>query len=315
MSGLHSSVHSLWRLLRPFTLLPPLVGMLSGAAAAVGVRDGGELSLETAGRLGLGALMAAILNAASNVINQVYDLDIDRINRPERPLPSGQVNSRTAGRLALFLYALALLLAFQIQPAGRPELGIIVLVTSVLTWLYSAPPLRARNHWWLAPWVIAIPRGGLLKVAGWACVASVFDDREPWVIAAVFFVFVLGCAPTKDFGDMAGDRAGGASSLPLRFGPLRAAWIIAPFFVLPWVALMILPRIDLGGRPLLGVEPVAAVAVGGVLAFHGATIAAQLICSTAKAGGSGRAQWRNLYLLMMEAQLGLAILYLGFGNG
>ena len=36
--------------------------------------------------------MAATLNAASNVLNQVHDLDLDRINKPERPIPSGAVS-------------------------------------------------------------------------------------------------------------------------------------------------------------------------------------------------------------------------------
>ena len=38
-------------------------------------------------RCSAGALMAAVLNAASNAINQIYDLDIDRVNKPKRPLP------------------------------------------------------------------------------------------------------------------------------------------------------------------------------------------------------------------------------------
>ena len=40
--------------------------------------------------------MAAVLNAASNAINQIYDLEIDRINKPQRPLPSGRLTMREA---------------------------------------------------------------------------------------------------------------------------------------------------------------------------------------------------------------------------
>ena len=299
------------QLVRPFTLLPPLLGVLSGAAAAWGtgrqVVDGWEATWS----LALGALVAATLNGASNVLNQVHDLELDRINKPERPLPAGTVSVRAASGFAWVLYGVAVSLAFCVQPAGFPEVGVIVVLTGFLTWAYSSPPFRLRSHWWAAPLVIAIPRGGLLKVAGWGCLAPIFSDREPWILGLVFFLFILGAAPTKDFEDMEGDRQAGADSLPLRFGPARAARLMAPFYVLPWAALMVLPWVAVGGAPLLSVQPVAATLVGGVLLAHGSLTALGLVRRTQGSGTSlGRAAWRNLYLLMMEAQIGLALLYL-----
>lgn len=254
----------------------------------------------------LGGLMAAILNAASNVLNQVHDLELDRVNKPHRPLVTGAVTLRGARRYALWLYAIATAAAFAVQPDGVPELGLIVLPTVVLTWAYSAPPIRARNSWWFGPLVIAIPRGGLLKVAGWASVAPVRADAEPWWLALVFFLFVLGAAPTKDFSDMEGDRLGGASSLPLRFGPRRAAWIMAPFYVLPWVLLAVMTTLP----PPHGLraDPSVAFPLCLLLAGHAAFTVAYLARHAER--GLGLGVWRNLYLLMMEAQVGLAVLYL-----
>jgi hypothetical protein len=74
----------------------------------------------------------------------------------------------------------------------------------------------------------------LLKVAGWAMVASVFY-AEPWYIGAIFGLFLIGAAGTKDFADIEGDRAGGCKTLPILYGVKKAAWIIAPFFVFPWL--------------------------------------------------------------------------------
>ena len=78
-------------------------------------------------------------------------------------------------------------------------------------------------------------RGGLLKVAGWSFVASVAIG-EPWAIGGVFALFLLGATSTKDFSDMVGDREHGWITLPIRFGVARAARMMAPFFVLPWLA-------------------------------------------------------------------------------
>ena len=61
---------------------------------------------------------------------------------------------------------------------------------------------------------IAIPRGTLLKVAGWTLVASAFS-AEPWAIGGLFGLFLLGAASTKDFSDADGDRAGGCETLPV----------------------------------------------------------------------------------------------------
>lgn len=304
---------SVWiRLLRPFTLLPPLIGMISGAASAWGSGrslEGGGAALLA---VGLGSLMAALLNGASNVLNQVHDIDLDAVNKPGRPLPRGEVTPRAATGYALALYAASLGLAGCLQPAGRPELFVIVAITAFLTWAYSGPPLRWRRSWWAAPLVIALPRGGLLKVAGWAVLAPVFGDREPWVLGGVFFLFVLGCASTKDFGDMEGDRRGGVVTLPLRFGPRRAAALMAPFYVVPWLALGGAAWIETGGRRILSADPVLLTVVAAVLAVQGALTAWHLVrhAEDLRDPVRGRTAWRLLYVLMMEAQVGVAVVYL-----
>ena len=307
-----------WKLMRPFTLLPPLLGMWSGAASAWGAGHARHMTgVELLCALLLGGLMAALLNGASNALNQVYDLSLDRINKPHRPIPSGNVSVAGALRFAVVLYAMSVVITWFIQPAGRPELTVIVLLTAVLTWAYSAPPIRARNSWWLAPLVIAIPRGGLLKVAGWATLAGVSTDPEPWALGGVFFLFVLGVAGVKDFTDMDGDRQGGATSLPLRFGPQRAARMMAPFLVFPWILLALL-SLGVGGEgPVLKVSTTPALVLCALLVAHGTFTAWKLISygNQMEASDRGVQLWRNVYLLMMEAQIGVALLYLFFGEG
>ena len=301
------------RLVRPFTLLPPLLGMLSGAASAWGAGaladlEGGEVTM----LVFAGSLMAALLNAGSNVWNQVCDIELDRVNKPERPLPRGEMSLQGARRFALLLYAASIALAFVAWPGEYPEVGIIVLLTVFLTWAYSGPPLRLRRIWWLAPLVIALPRGGLLKVCGWAMVAPVAANSEPWVLGGVFFFFILGAASTKDFSDMDGDRQGGVVTLPIRFGARRAAWMMSPFYVVPWVVFAALPHFEVGGRAALTVDPFWGTALGCALAVHGLVTAVLMVrhASDLIDHRRGRYMWVNLYVLMMEAQVGVAVLYL-----
>jgi hypothetical protein len=81
---------------RPFTLVAPALGFLSGAATAYGAAPRETWHTDLIVYPAIGALMAAVLNAASNALNQIYDLEIDRVNKPKRPLTSGRLSMRDA---------------------------------------------------------------------------------------------------------------------------------------------------------------------------------------------------------------------------
>ncbi|HUU28008.1 MAG TPA: UbiA family prenyltransferase [archaeon] len=313
-----------YRFTRPFTLLPPLLGIVSGAFTAIGAlayHHGISFfrqvsSTDTWGLfyyIALGAVMAALLNAASNVLNQITDLENDRINKPERMLPSGRITLRAAMIFASLLYAASLYAAWMVSPGGRHECFWIVVAAAVLTYVYSAKPFRTKRHPFGANLTIAVPRGCLLKVAGWSCVAPIARDIEPWYIGSIFFLFLLGSASTKDYSDMEGDRAAGCTTLPIRYGVKKSAWIIAPFFVVPWLLMplgIIFTRPG-SNEPILSGNPVMLSAMGILLAAYG-TFTAWLIlrdpASLAKT--ENHPSWTHMYLLMMSAQTGFAVSYM-----
>ena len=114
----------------------------------------------------------------------------------------------------------------------------------ILTIVYSVPPFRTKRWGLAANFTIAVPRGLLLKVAGWSTATSIFH-AESWYIGSIFFFFLLGASTTKDFADMKGDEAGGCITLPIKYGVKKAAYMISPSFVLPFL-LMPLGRVDGG---------------------------------------------------------------------
>ena len=80
-------------------LTRPLNVALFLAATALGgvlVRGGAAFEGEALGRLLLAMLSATLVGAGSMVVNDLYDVEIDRVNRPDRPLASGRVSRRTA---------------------------------------------------------------------------------------------------------------------------------------------------------------------------------------------------------------------------
>jgi len=319
------------RLARPFTLLPPLLGIVSGAICAFGSAHNPDLSKRVTWAVvltvAIGSLCASAMNAASNIVNQIADLEIDRKNKPERPLVTGEISIARAWRVAIVLYVLAIVPTWVVVPYPHTSLAerlsaplelhaafFIYCLGALATFIYSFPAFgRTKRHWLAANVTIAIPRGGLLKVAGWAFVASV-AVWEAWAIGAIFALFLLGAMSTKDFSDMEGDRAHGCITLPIRFGVRRAARMIAPFFVLPWLLIPLfayLPDPDNPSEPLLTGSRPLLVALGVLLAAWGAYAARLLLRNPDElASTENHPAWTHMYLLMMAAQVGFALAYL-----
>jgi 4-hydroxybenzoate polyprenyltransferase len=292
------------QLARPFTLIAPALGFFSGAITAIGAYPAEPWSMQVLTPALIGALMAAVLNAASNALNQIYDLAIDRVNKPARPLPSGRLSIRQAWHFTWITYAIALVLAWFVAPGGRHECFWIVLIAAILTFAYSVPPFRTKRHGLWANVTIAVPRGLLLKVAGWSAAKTVVGV-EPWFIGSIFGLFLLGASTTKDFSDMEGDRADGCRTLPIIYGVRRAAWMISPSFVLPFMLINVgvLTGILTGNALLLH-------ALGITMTLYGAYVLYLMLRKPEElAVDANHVSWAHMYRMMFVAQIGFALAY------
>jgi 4-hydroxybenzoate polyprenyltransferase len=289
---------------RPFTLIAPALGFASGAVTAIGAEPREPWSWPLAVYPLIGALMAAVLNSASNALNQIYDLDIDRINKPGRPLPSGRLSLRQAWTFTWINYAVALWLAWLVAPGGRHECFWIVAAATIITFLYSAPPFRTKRLGIWANVTIAIPRGVLLKVAGWSSVKTI-AGVEPWYIGAIFGLFLLGASTTKDFADIEGDRRGGCRTLPIQYGVTRAAWMISPSFVVPF--LMIPIGVELG---ILTGDALLLHGLGAFMTLYGLYVCYLMLRRPEElAVEENHVSWAHMYRMMFAAQIGFALAY------
>jgi chlorophyll synthase len=173
------------------------------------------------------------------------------------------------------------------------------------TWIYSAPPLRTKRLTWGALLTIAIPRGVLVPVAGWAVVGDPLVP-EPWALGAVVGLFVFGAAATKDFADVAGDRAHGCATLPVVWGERRAALFIAPFLWAPFVLYPLFAQLGLLSRPTWTLALLAL-----ALSSFGLYTASTLLKDPASlASDKNHPSWRNMYLLLQASHVGVMTVYL-----
>ena len=293
----HPGLKDYLDLARPFTLLAPFFGILSGALIACG-------TLHNYSSIWVGILAGitgSLLNAASNSINQYYDLEIDKINKPDRVLPSGRMTVPQVMNFAWILYFICILLGFLIN---RTYL-VVVLISAAFTWGYSAPPIRFKNNGILANIAMAVPRGFLMIVGGWVAIRpDAWMNPIPWLIGFVVFIFVIGAASTKDFADVEGDRKGGANTVVVVYGFRKAGWIIAPFLVIPY---LVIPFLTMLPEPY-ALRPESAwlsiLALGGV---YTAWLIVRDPDSLALEGN--HPSWKAMYILMMATQLGFAVIY------
>jgi 4-hydroxybenzoate polyprenyltransferase len=299
-----SRLASLVDFARPFTLVAPALGFASAAVTAIGAQPPEPWRTELVTLPAIGSVMAAVLNAASNGLNQIYDLEIDRINKPRRPLPSGRLSLGEAWAFTLAAYALALGLAWLVAPAGRRECFWIVVVASLITYLYSAPPFRTKRLGFWANVTIAIPRGVLLKVAGWSAVKTIVG-LEPWFIGLIFGLFLLGATTTKDFADMEGDRRGGCRTLPIVYGVRRAAWLISPSFVVPFLLIGVGAWTGILTGNFYLLQMLAAILTG-----YGLYVCYLMLRRPEElALEENHVSWMHMYRMMFVAQIGFALAY------
>ena len=307
-----STIRNYVDLARPFTLVAPALGFVSGALTAIGAAPREPWSPALLDAPFIGAAMAALLNAGNNALNQIYDLDIDRVNKPKRPLPSGRLTIAQVWWFTNVTYAMALALAWFVVPGpassvseGRHECFWLVAIAVVCTYIYSVPPFRTKRLGIWANVTIAIPRGVLLKVAGWSSVKTI-TGLEPWYIGAIFGLFLLGATTTKDFADMEGDRRGGCRTLPIQYGVRRAAWMISPSFVIPFLMINLGAAMHLltGNFWLLQI-------LGALMAVYGLYVLYLMLRRPEDlAVEENHVSWAHMYRMMFVAQIGFALAYL-----
>lgn len=243
---MHNSVliriKNYWWLLRGFTLIAPFMGIVSGSVIGASV-----LKITPDHRIVLAvilvALASAMLNGASNILNQYYDIEIDRENSLKRPLVMKLISPKNAIRFMVVVLGFAMVVAFLASPNYSQTL-IIFIFGFLVSVLYSVPPFRLKRFTWFSNLSIATARGFLLPLAGWSVVGSIFYNAEPWFLALVFAVCIFFIVSAKDLRDIKGDRRFGVKTIPVVFGDNFTRKFVSIGFILPGVMIFCLASLS-----------------------------------------------------------------------
>ncbi|THF95634.1 hypothetical protein TEA_015244 [Camellia sinensis var. sinensis] len=144
------------------------------------------------------------LTGYTQTLNDWYDREIDAINEPYRPIPSGAISENEAGH-------------------DFPTIFYLAIGGSLLSYIYSAPPLKLKQNGWLGNFALGASYISLPWWAGQALFGTLTPDII--VLTLLYSIAGLGIAIVNDFKSVEGDRALGLQSLPVAFGSETAKWI------------------------------------------------------------------------------------------
>ena len=163
------------------------------------------------------ALVVLCFAGASNILNDVLDINIDKINRPNRMLPSGHLKIQEALLLMSILYALGIMATSYLHPVGQQ-----IALALVLPLLALYTPLFKR-----------LPFIGNLVVG--AILGLVFIFTEGAIMGNVDKMWIPFCLATtlssvrelvKDAADMEGDAVGDLQTFPRKYGLITTLWLL-----------------------------------------------------------------------------------------
>jgi geranylgeranylglycerol-phosphate geranylgeranyltransferase len=191
--------------------------MMAAAAAIIGLAIAGGLE---PGATALIFLTVFLVTGAGNAINDYYDREIDAINRPTRPIPSRRISARAALYYSLVLFAAGCLFAGLVNQICLA----VAAFNSLLLILYArnlkATPLAGNIS-------VAFLTGSTFLFGGAATgAAGLLANQVPFLLS---FLVSMSREIAKDIEDMAGDRLGGARTLPILAGERLSSGLAAAF--------------------------------------------------------------------------------------
>jgi chlorophyll/bacteriochlorophyll a synthase len=227
MKGAAAGETNIWKirlqLMKPITWIPLIWGVVCGAASSGNYTWTLEHILMSATCM---LLSGPLMTGYTQVVNEYYDREIDAINEPYRPIPSGAISLPQVVAQIWVLLLAGIGLAFVLDKwAGNefPTITCIAIGGSILAYIYSAPPLKLKQNGWLGTYALG---SSYIALPWWTGHALFGDLNLTIIVLTLFYSFAgLGIAIVNDFKSIEGDRQLGLKSMPVMFGVTTAAWI------------------------------------------------------------------------------------------
>jgi homogentisate phytyltransferase / homogentisate geranylgeranyltransferase len=223
----------LWRFTRPHTIIGsalaiPALHFLAAPSYAAAFSMRSIISMVYA------MIPALFMNLYITGLNQVTDVEIDRINKPDLPIAAGDLSLRNGIVTVVVSLIVSLGLGVGNPVLGTEGLNVALWFSAILGTFYSLPPIRLKRFPFLAAFCIVAVRGAVInagffahaKVAAfgsmttsvWQCLTT---EPRCWLSSLYFAVFGVVIALMKDVPDVKGDHLSNVRTFSVRLGPAR----------------------------------------------------------------------------------------------
>ncbi|MEH1854152.1 MAG: homogentisate phytyltransferase [Nostoc sp.] len=242
-------LYAFWKFSRPHTIIGTSLSVLGLYLIAVAISTGaistGAINTDAIHRVSttysllplLGAWIACLCGNVYIVgLNQLEDVEIDKINKPHLPLASGEFSQQTGQLIVASTGILALVVAWLTGPF---LLGMVAISLAIGT-AYSLPPIRLKQFpVWAALCIFSV-RGTIVNLGlylhySWALHQSQTIPPVVWVLTLFILVFTFAIAIFKDIPDMEGDRLYNITTFTIKLGSQAvfnlSLWVITACYL------------------------------------------------------------------------------------
>jgi homogentisate phytyltransferase/homogentisate geranylgeranyltransferase len=250
-------LYALWKFSRPHTIVGTTLSVFSlyVMAIASGSVVTPSMLWSTLRETGLWAIAAWLTCLCGNVyivgLNQLYDVKIDRMNKPHLPIASGEFSQPMGWIIVLITGLLALATA----PAQSSFLTWTVWLSVAIGTAYSLPPIRLKRFSFWASVCIFTVRGVIVNVGLFLHFRHLLNQPlnitpAVWALTLFILVFTFAIAIFKDIPDLEGDRRYNISTFTVKLGPKAvfdlARWVLTCCYLGIMAASVWLPSVNAG---------------------------------------------------------------------
>ena len=268
--GRGGAVGVLWRFGRPHTVIGTSVGIAAIYCIAVADLAGGDLAADLLDLVWV-LLAGWCVNVFIVGINQLEDVEIDRINKPELPIAAGELSVPAARRIVALCAVVPVVLAVT---QGLVEL-VSVGAALVIGAAYSCPPVRLKRYPAVAALSITVVRTLIVNLGVWLHFAATFGGDTSlagvpaavWALTALTLPYSFAIAVLKDVPDIEGDRAYSIRTFTVRLGAEKVFAIGLSALALAYAGMILLGPWLLAGYVQPVVLVVGQLAAAGVLLY------------------------------------------------
>jgi geranylgeranylglycerol-phosphate geranylgeranyltransferase len=182
-------------------------------------------------KLFLGPLIYMLIAAASNVINDVFDLDIDKINRPERAIPSGKIQKKTAILYSIILASLGILISIFIAFL-TPNVVIIPIITLFFTLIGYLYSWKGKRHGFIGNIMVGLSFSFGLPFGAMLFVPFLTIPPHLWFFFATAMCLLISRELIKGMEDIEGDAKFHLKTVAIIKGFKFTTWLSIVFSLL-----------------------------------------------------------------------------------